>query len=119
MHDVLALMIAGEPVYAKIYEYIATSMQLTTRDEILSAMVVYGFLSGEQSQVFIPNKELMEHFERIPLKQPSLGYVHRLSKEFNRTLKTSLNSNTNTMLEILTYAHNTEIPLLNDNHEMD
>lgn len=52
----LALMIAREPLYAKIYEYAETSIQLTTRDEILSSMVVYGFLSGEQSKVFIPNK---------------------------------------------------------------
>ena len=38
-------MISGEGVPAKIKEYAATSMNLTTREEILSAMVVYGFLS--------------------------------------------------------------------------
>lgn len=98
VRDDLALMIAGEPVYAKIYEYAATSMQLITRDEILSAMVVYGFLSCEQSRVFIPNKELMEHFERMLLKQPSLGYIHRLSKESDRMLKATLNYNHETDL---------------------
>lgn len=43
VRDDLALMAAGIPVSAKIREYAATSMKLRTRDEIFSAMVVYGF----------------------------------------------------------------------------
>ena len=57
----LALMVSGEAVPAKIQEYAATSMNLTTRDEIFSAMVVYGFLNYENGKVSIPNKELMEY----------------------------------------------------------
>lgn len=34
----------------------ATSMNLSTRDEIFSAMVVYGFLSYADGQICIPNK---------------------------------------------------------------
>ena len=60
MRDDLALMISGEAVPAKIQEYAATSMKLTTRDEIFSAMVVYGFLNFENGKVSIPNKELMD-----------------------------------------------------------
>ncbi len=45
--DDVALMVADNPVPAKIQEYAATSLELKTRDEIFSAMVVYGFLNYE------------------------------------------------------------------------
>ena len=60
MRTDLALMVSGEKVPAKIREYAATSMNLSTRDEIFSAMVVYGFLSYADGQICIPNKELMD-----------------------------------------------------------
>ena len=59
----LALMISGEAVTAKIQEYAAVSMNLTTKNEIFSAMIVYGFLSYENGEVRIPNKELMNKFD--------------------------------------------------------
>ena len=119
VRDDLALMVSGEPVLAKVREYAATSMNLSTREEILSAMVVYGFLSYEKAHVFIPNKELMDNFNYMLQKEPSLGYIHRLSKESERMLKATLAGDTNTMIEILEYAHNTEIPLLSYNNETD
>ena len=45
VRDSVALMVSGTRVQAKVQEYAATSMRLKTRDEIFSAMVVYGFLS--------------------------------------------------------------------------
>lgn len=77
----LALMVSGEAVPAKIQEYAATSMNLTTRDEIFSAMVVYGFLNYEKGKVSIPNKELMDKFAAMLQKESSLGYVYRLAHE--------------------------------------
>lgn len=71
----LAIMIAGEAVPAKVQEYAATSMNLKTRDEIFSAMVVYGFLSYENGKVSIPNKELMDRFADMVQKEVSLGYI--------------------------------------------
>lgn len=44
----------------KIREYAATAQNLKTKEEIFSAMVVYGFLSFERGRVSIPNKELMD-----------------------------------------------------------
>ena len=73
VRDDLARMAAGEGVKAKIQEYAATSMNLQTKDEILSAMVVYGFLSYEDGKVRIPNKELMDKFADVLLKEPSAG----------------------------------------------
>ena len=119
VRDDIALMVSGIPVAASVKEYAATSMNLTTREEILSAMVVYGFLSYEQGCVSIPNKELMDKFDDMLKKEQSLGYVHQLAKESERMLKATLAEDTNTMLEILEYAHNTEIPLLNYNNEAE
>ena len=70
--DDLALMISGESVTAKIQEYAATSMNLSTRDEIYSAMVVYGFLSYLNGRVCIPNRELMEKFDELLVKMNQL-----------------------------------------------
>ena len=119
VRDDLALMVSGIPVRAKVREYAATSMNLRTKDEIFSAMVVYGFLNYEEGYVSIPNKELMDKFSDMLQKEPSLGYVYRLAAESARMLQATRNSDTDTMTEILEYAHNTESPLLNYNNETE
>lgn len=119
VRDSLALMVSGIPVPAKVQEYAATSMNLTTRDEIFSAMVVYGFLNYANGCVSIPNKELMDKFNDMLLKEPSLGYVNRLAKVSAQMLAATLEADTDKMAEILEYAHNTESPLLNYNHETE
>ena len=115
----LALMVSGIPVPAKIQEYAATSMNLQTRDEIFSAMVVYGFLTYENGKVMIPNKELMDKFADMLKKEASLGYVYRLAKESDRMLRATLAGDTETMAEILELAYDTEIPLLSYNDETE
>lgn len=119
VRDDLALMISGESVTAKIQEYAATSMNLSTRDEIYSAMVVYGFLSYLNGKVCIPNRELMEKFDELLVKNESLGYVYRLAKESEKMLKATLAGDTLTMERILEFVHNTEVPLLSYNHETE
>lgn len=119
VRDALALMMAGEAVPARIREYAATSMNLITREEIFSAMVVYGFLTSAEGKVFIPNKELMDKFADMLLKEPSLGYVYRLAKESDRMLKSTLAGDTAAMTRILEYAHNTEVPLLSYSNEIE
>ena len=115
----LALMVSGIPVPAKIQEYAATSMNLQTRDEIFSAMVVYGFLTYENGKVMIPNKELMDKFADMLKKEASLGYVYRLAKESDRMLRATLAGDTETMAEILELAYDTKIPLLSYNDETE
>ncbi len=119
VRDDIALMAAGESVTAKVQEYAATSMDLRTKDEILSAMVVYGFLCSNNGKVSIPNKELMDKFVDMIRKEPSLGYVYCLSKKSEQMLKATLEQDTDTMLTILEYAHNTETPLLNYSNEAE
>ena len=95
------------------------SMKLSTRDEILSAMVVYGFLSYYKGKVYIPNKELMDKFDEVLRKEPSLGYVYKLAKESENMLKATLHGDTTEMERILEYAHNTEVPILSYNNEVE
>ena len=94
-------------------------MNLQTKDEIFSAMVVYGFLNYENGKVAIPNKELMDKFSDMLQKEASLGYVYQLAHEPDRMLRATLAGDTKTMTEILAYAHNTETPLLSYNHETE
>lgn len=119
VRDALALMIAGERVVVKIQEYAAVSQNLRTKEEILSAMVVYGFLSYENGTVFIPNKELMDKFSDMLMKENSLGYVYYLAKESVRMLRATLAGDTDTMEQILELAHDTETPILTYNHETE
>ncbi len=65
IQDDLPLLFAGESIPSDIYEYAATSMHLETKDEIYSAMVVYGLLTYKDGFVSIPNKEPMDSFESI------------------------------------------------------
>lgn len=119
VRDSLALMVSGIPVRANVREYAATAMNLTGKDEIFSAMTVYGFLSYERGYVRIPNRELMERFDDMLRKQPSLGYVYQLARKSEKMLQATLDGDTETMLSILEFAHNTEIPLLNYNNETE
>lgn len=97
VRDDLARMVSGIPVSVKIREYAATSQELKTKEEIFSAMLVYGFLSYENGKVSIPNKELEDKFTEMLKREPSLGYVYRLAKESERMLQATLAGDTKTM----------------------
>lgn len=81
------MMVSGMAVAAHVQEYAAVSMRISTKDEILSAMVVYGFLSYGDGMVRIPNKELMDKFVDMMKKESSLGYIYRLAHYSERMLK--------------------------------
>lgn len=81
-------------------------------------MVIYGLLTYEDGEVFIPNRELCTNTMTL-LTNESLGYVYRLAKESERMLKATLAGDTQTMAEILEYAHNTESPILSYNNEIE
>lgn len=119
VRDDLAVMAAGNAVSVKVWEYAATSMKLQTKEEIFSAMVVYGFLTYRNGKVSVPNRELMDKFTVMLRKEPALGYVYRLAKESTRMLKATLSKDTDTMAEILSLAHDTEVPLLSYNNETE
>lgn len=61
----------------------------------------------------------MRPFESMLRKEPSLGYMYRLAKESERMMRATQAGDTQTMAEILEYAHNTETPLLDYNNEAE
>ncbi|MCD7762625.1 MAG: ATP-binding protein [Lachnospiraceae bacterium] len=115
----VALMIAGEAVPSDVEEFAATAMHLSTRDEIFSAMVVYGFLNYENGKVHIPNKELLDEFAKTIRREKKLGYIYDLANASSQMLQATLAGDTKTMEEILQFAHDTETPLLNYNNETE
>ena len=115
----MVLMTAGEGIKAEIQNYAAVSMELKTKDEIYSAMVVYGLLTYEDGKVFIPNREIMKQFQNLLMTKDSLGYVYSLARESEKMLEATLSGDTKTMTEILTFAHNTESPLFSYNSEIE
>ena len=115
----LALMTAGEKISVRIQEYAAMLLELNTKQQIFSAMVVYGLLTYDNGQVFIPNKELMDKFNELLLTKESLGYVHQLALKSELMLQATVHGDTETMSSILAFAHNTETPLLSYNNETE
>lgn len=115
----VGLLISDIPVPARVQEYAATSMELKTRNEIFSAMVVYGFLNYEDGYVSVPNKELMDKFAEMVQKEASLGNVYQLTRESGRMLAATKAGDTRTMTEILQFVHNTESPLTVYNNEAE
>lgn len=119
IRDDLALMVCGESVDARIGEFAAFSMDLKTKNQIYSAMVVYGLLTYDDGRVLIPNRELMLKYDELLQTEDSLGYVYRLAARSEQMLKATLAGDTDTMAEVLEYVHDREIPVLSYNHEIE
>lgn len=119
VQDDLTLLFAGGSIPTDVQEYAAVSMQLSTKDEIYSAMVVYGLLTYEQGAVSIPNKELMDSYASMMKKERSLGYIYNLANASKKMLAATLAGDTETMSDILAYAHNTESPIFSYNSEIE
>ena len=119
IRDDLALMVCSESVDARIGEFAAFSMDLKTKNQIYSAMVVYGLLTYDDGRVLIPNRELMLKYDELLQTEDSLGYVYRLAARSEQMLKATFAGDTDTMAEVLEYVHDTEIPVLSYNHETE
>ena len=92
VRDDLALLVSGIEVPSVIEEYAATSMDVTTKEEIFSAMVVYGFLSYDDGNVYIPNKELMDKFVKLPIFTASCRNYGQLFSGINSPQQAENNS---------------------------
>lgn len=119
IQDEIACLMSGTPIKANVKEYASTSMELASKDEIYSAMVVYGFLSYSNGHVSIPNKELMDKFADMVRQRPAFGYIYRLAVESGKMLSATKAGDTKTMTEILERIHNTESPLIRYNNEAE
>ena len=117
VRDDVIEMVAGNTVDIFIDEEFRAGQEAPkTREEIYSAMIVYGFLSYYDGTIRIPNKELMKEFEKA-LKDESFGEVVRIVKNSSNMLKATLNKDTKKMEKIINDIHNSEIPILQYNDE--
>lgn len=101
-------LVAGIPVAVRLKGYSAAEQQLNTRDEILSAMVVYGFLSYHDGELRIPNRELMEKYQEI-LERNSFGGVKEIVESSREMLEATLNCDEEKVAAILEEVHDREI----------
>lgn len=104
-------MVAGIPVAIRLKGYSASESQLTTRNEILSAMVVYGFLSYHDGYLRIPNYELMEKYQDVLLRK-SMGEVKAIVDRSKEMLEATLMCDEDKVASILEDVHDREIPFL-------
>ena len=109
-------MVSGIPVNIHLEGYSAERINLNTRDEILSAMTVYGFLSYHDETLTIPNKELRMKFD-YSLKNHQMGAISKLVLKSNEMLKATLRKDTETMERIIQEAHDINIPIIKYNDE--
>ncbi len=109
-------MVAGIPVEIELGGYSAAELQLDSRDEILSAMVVYGFLAYHDGKLSIPNYELMEKYQKV-LTRDSMAGVKEIVSQSKEVLEATLRKDAVRVAELLEQAHDREIPFLEYNDE--
>ncbi len=109
-------MVADIPVEVRLKGYSASEFQMNTRDEILSAMVVYGFLSYHDGYLIIPNHELMEKFQDV-LDRESMGEVRDIVEMSRDILRATLQKDEDRVAAMIEKVHDREIPFLQYNDE--
>ncbi len=109
-------MVSGIPVNIHLEGYSAEQINLNTRDEILSAMTVYGFLSYHDETLTIPNKELRMKFD-YSLKNHQMGAISKLVLKSNEMLEATLRKDTEMMEQLIQEAHDINIPIIKYNDE--
>lgn len=114
--DDIVRMVSGIPLEIKLKGYSAEQKELNTRNQILSAMTIYGFLSYHDRTLEIPNKELRMKFDEA-LEDKSMGEVSKLVLKSSEMLKATLRKDTDKMAEILEEAHDINIPVIKYNDE--
>lgn len=108
-------MASGESIDIELSGFSVEKTLVNTRDEILSAMVVYGFLTYYEKNLCIPNHELMMKF-REALSSKQLGLKQTL-EESRKLLEATLEQRDADVASMLEDLHNEKIPFFNYNDE--
>ncbi|MBR2214688.1 MAG: AAA family ATPase [Selenomonadaceae bacterium] len=101
-------MAGGESLDIELNGFSVEKMEISTKDEILSAMVVYGFLTYHEGTLRIPNHELMLKF-RQALASKELG-LNQTIEESKKLLRATLDRNHAEVARLLEELHNEKIP---------
>lgn len=116
VRDDIVKLVTGIPVEENLKGYSASDLELKSKDAILSAMVVYGFLSYHDGKLMIPNHELMMKFEDV-LEKENMGEVAVIVKNSENMLKATIRKDAKTVAQYLREIHAREVPLLKYNDE--
>ena len=108
-------MTGGETLSVKLSGFSVEKGNVSTRDEILSAMVVYGFLSYYDEQLCIPNHELLKKFQRALISH-ELGLRQTLA-ESQHLLNATLQQNDKEIARLIESLHTEKIPFFEYNDE--
>ncbi len=109
-------MASGISVNIHLEGYNAEQISLGIREEILSAMVVYGFLSYYDETLTISNKKLRMKFD-YSLKNHQMGEISKLVLKSNQMLEATFRKDTEKMAEISEKSHDINIPIIKYNDE--
>ena len=113
VRDDVINLVAGNVIELKkdLGDYSALEQQMNTREQILSAMVVFGFLSYSNRTLRIPNKELMLKFQLV-LERGMFSEVKAIIDRSNELLESTLAKDSKKVAEIIEDVHDLEIPIL-------
>ena len=101
-------MVGGEMLSVRLSGFSVNKGKLSGKDKILSAMVVYGFLSYYDDQLRIPNHELLLKF-RTALASQELGLKQTLDASRN-LLDATLAQKDREVAAMLEELHTEKIP---------
>lgn len=117
VRDDVIKMVNDMPVILNIAEeYSAGQETISSREEIYSAMIIYGLLSYHDGTIKIPNKELMLEFQKA-LKDDDFGYVAELVRNSDDVLNATWAMKGDVVASYLHNIHNSELPILKYNDE--
>lgn len=108
-------MVGGETLHVKLGGFSIEKPEATTKDEILSAMVVYGFLSYSQGKLCIPNHELMLKFQQA-LASNAMGLRQTLD-ESTKLLEATLARDGKQVARLIEELHDDKIPFFQYSNE--
>ena len=110
VRDDILRMTAGEKIEVKLDGFSIEDSVLTSREDILSAMVVYGFLSYHEGKIFIPNLELAQKFTHV-LRRGTLG-VHMTIEESRKLIESTLQGRGREVAAHIECIHDAQIPFI-------
>ncbi|MCD7894117.1 MAG: ATP-binding protein [Erysipelotrichaceae bacterium] len=116
VRDDIVQLVSSIPVEVELLEYLEKDSNLDARDEILSSMVIFGFLTYKDDYLYIPNHELMLKFEKI-LSRKDMGGYNDIVKQSKHILNATLDKNEELLAQMIEEAHDKEIDLFTYNDE--
>ena len=104
IREYVVRLAAGETIEMELFGYNSENPKVNTKNEILSLMVIGGFLAYHKNQIFVPNKEVMMKLENL-LLTPEMGNISRVLEKSNDLLKATINQDADTVAKLIEEAH--------------